>query len=200
MVFSANDSPLAGRSGKAVTGRVIGERLAREAEASVSLRVAPLPGGTERYEVQARGEMQLAVVIEGLRREGLELAVSPPQVLYRCGVRARAAAAGLGGAAAAGAGSVVGFGQVCRLVAHARAAAAACCVRLSGRRAGGGWSRWRRWCWRWTARRWAAAAAAVVVLLLPAPMQMMAGAVAAAWPCQHTWLQQRPAARQRIEC
>jgi GTP-binding protein len=40
-------------------------------------------GGTEKYEVQARGEMQLAVVIEGLRREGMELAVSPPQVLYR---------------------------------------------------------------------------------------------------------------------
>lgn len=41
-------------------------------------------GGTEKYEVQARGEMQLAVVIEGLRREGMELAVSPPQVLLRC--------------------------------------------------------------------------------------------------------------------
>jgi hypothetical protein len=41
------------------------------------------PGGTEKYEVQARGEMQLAVIIEGLRREGMELAVSPPQVLLR---------------------------------------------------------------------------------------------------------------------
>jgi GTP-binding protein len=40
-------------------------------------------GGTEKYEVQARGEMQLAVIIEGLRREGMELAVSPPQVLLR---------------------------------------------------------------------------------------------------------------------
>lgn len=52
MVFSANDSPLAGRSGKAVTGRAIGTRLMQEAESSVSLRVTPLPGGTERYEVQ----------------------------------------------------------------------------------------------------------------------------------------------------
>jgi GTP-binding protein len=45
MVFSANDSPLAGKSGKAVTGRTIGQRLAQEAEASVSLRVNPMPGG-----------------------------------------------------------------------------------------------------------------------------------------------------------
>ncbi|WIA29502.1 hypothetical protein OEZ86_012003 [Tetradesmus obliquus] len=83
MVFSANDSPLAGKAGKAVTGRTIGQRLAQEAEASVSLRVKAMPGGTEKYEVQARGEMQLAVVIEGMRREGMELAVSPPQVLLR---------------------------------------------------------------------------------------------------------------------
>lgn len=54
MVFSANDSPLSGRSGKAVTGRAIGARLMQEAESSVSLRVTPLPGGTEKYEVQVR--------------------------------------------------------------------------------------------------------------------------------------------------
>ncbi len=54
MVFSANDSPLAGRAGKAVTGRAIGTRLMQEAESSVSLRVTPLPGGTEKYEVQVR--------------------------------------------------------------------------------------------------------------------------------------------------
>eukprot|EP00879_Flechtneria_rotunda_P027547 GHRR01029515.1.p1 GENE.GHRR01029515.1~~GHRR01029515.1.p1 ORF type:complete len:442 (+),score=127.91 GHRR01029515.1:889-2214(+) len=83
MVFSANDSPLAGRSGKAVTGRYIGQRLAQEAETSVSLTVNVLAGATEKYEVQARGEMQLAVIIEGLRREGIELAVAPPQVLFR---------------------------------------------------------------------------------------------------------------------
>ncbi|KXZ43834.1 hypothetical protein GPECTOR_79g113 [Gonium pectorale] len=83
MVFGPNDSPLAGRAGRALTGRAIGERLQAEAETSVSLRVAPVPGGTERYEVQARGELQLGVLIEGLRREGAELAVSPPQVLLR---------------------------------------------------------------------------------------------------------------------
>jgi hypothetical protein len=55
MVFSANDSPLAGRSGKAVTGRAIGARLMQEAESSVSLRVTPLSGSTEKYEVQVRG-------------------------------------------------------------------------------------------------------------------------------------------------
>ncbi|EFJ43351.1 elongation factor-like protein [Volvox carteri f. nagariensis] len=83
MVFGPNDSPLAGRAGKALTGRAIGERLMAEAETSVSLKVVPVPGGMERYEVQARGELQLGVLIEGMRREGAELAVSPPQVLLR---------------------------------------------------------------------------------------------------------------------
>ncbi|GFR51333.1 hypothetical protein Agub_g13750, partial [Astrephomene gubernaculifera] len=83
MVFGPNDSPLAGRAGKALTGRAIGERLQAEAETSVSLKVKQVPGGTERYEVQARGELQLGVLIESMRREGAELAVSPPQVLLR---------------------------------------------------------------------------------------------------------------------
>lgn len=83
MVFGPNDSPLAGRAGKALTGRAIGERLQAEADTSVSLRVRPVDGSTERYEVQARGELQLGVLIEGMRREGAELAVSPPQVLLR---------------------------------------------------------------------------------------------------------------------
>ena len=83
MVFSPNDSPLAGRAGKAVTGRVIGERLMAEAETSVSLKVTPVEGGTERYEVRARGELQLGVLIENMRREGMELAVSPPRVLLK---------------------------------------------------------------------------------------------------------------------
>lgn len=52
MVFSANDSPLAGRAGKAVTGRAIGSRLGLEAESSVSLHVTPLAESTEKYEVQ----------------------------------------------------------------------------------------------------------------------------------------------------
>ncbi|KAG2485042.1 hypothetical protein HYH03_016141, partial [Edaphochlamys debaryana] len=83
MVFGPNDSPLAGRAGKALTGRAIGERLQAEADTSVSLKVAPAEGAGERYEVQARGELQLGVLIEGMRREGLELAVSPPQVVLR---------------------------------------------------------------------------------------------------------------------
>ncbi|PNW74376.1 hypothetical protein CHLRE_13g606000v5 [Chlamydomonas reinhardtii] len=87
MVFGPNDSPLAGRAGKALTGRAIGERLQAEAETSVSLRVGPAAdgSGSERYEVQARGELQLGVLIESMRREGAELAVSPPQVLLRRG-------------------------------------------------------------------------------------------------------------------
>ncbi|MEW5299398.1 MAG: hypothetical protein WDW36_002418 [Sanguina aurantia] len=83
MVFGTNDSPLAGRSGKAVTGRAIGERLMAEAETSVSLRVTSLSGSGEKYEVQARGELQLGILIENMRREGMELAVSPPQVLIK---------------------------------------------------------------------------------------------------------------------
>ncbi|KIZ01064.1 putative GTP-binding protein TypA/BipA like protein [Monoraphidium neglectum] len=101
MVFSVNDSPLAGKSGKAVTSRAIGERLMAEAEGSVSLKVTPLQGATESYEVRARGELQLGVLIEGLRREGFEFSVSPPTVVMRCG-RGRQApgAAAAGGAAA----------------------------------------------------------------------------------------------------
>jgi GTP-binding protein len=79
MVFGPNDSPLAGRSGKAVTGRVISERLQAEAETSVSLEVRPVPGGGEKVEVQARGELQLGILIENMRREGMEISVSPPQ-------------------------------------------------------------------------------------------------------------------------
>ncbi|GBF91897.1 hypothetical protein Rsub_05002 [Raphidocelis subcapitata] len=83
MFFSTNDSPLAGRSGRAVTARAIGERLALEAEGSVSLRVEAVKGSTESYEVRARGELQLGVLIESLRREGLEFSVSPPAVVFR---------------------------------------------------------------------------------------------------------------------
>ena len=63
MVFSPNDSPLAGRDGTQMTGSKIGERLLAEAATSVSLRVAPLPGGGESFEVQARGELQLGLLM-----------------------------------------------------------------------------------------------------------------------------------------
>ena len=66
MVFSPNDSPLAGREGMHLTGSKIGERLANEAATSVSLRVIPVKGGGEAFEVQARGELQLGLLIGAL--------------------------------------------------------------------------------------------------------------------------------------
>jgi GTP-binding protein len=85
MVFQVNDSPLAGRSGgKYVTSRHIRERLAREAYANVSIRVEQ--GETpEQFRVLGRGELQLAVLIEGMRRELYELCVRNPQVVTREG-------------------------------------------------------------------------------------------------------------------
>ena len=65
MVFSPNDSPLAGREGTHLTGSKIGERLAQEAATSVSLRIIPVKGGGEAFEVQARGELQLGLLIGG---------------------------------------------------------------------------------------------------------------------------------------
>lgn len=63
MIFGPNDSPLAGREGTQLTGSKIGERLNAEAETSVSLRVLPVDGGGESFEVQARGELQLGLLI-----------------------------------------------------------------------------------------------------------------------------------------
>lgn len=63
MIFGPNDSPLAGREGSQLTGSKIGERLQAEAETSVSLRILPVDGGGESFEVQARGELQLGLLI-----------------------------------------------------------------------------------------------------------------------------------------
>ena len=63
MVFGPNDSPLAGKEGSQLTGSKIGERLHAEAETSVSLRILPVQGGGESFEVQARGELQLGLLI-----------------------------------------------------------------------------------------------------------------------------------------
>ena len=63
MIFGPNDSPLAGRQGTQLTGSKIGERFNAEAETSVSLRVLPVDGGGESFEVQARGELQLGLLI-----------------------------------------------------------------------------------------------------------------------------------------
>jgi GTP-binding protein len=82
VTFGINDSPLAGRDGKKVQSRVIRERLMREAEQNVAIRVADTPGG-EAFEVSGRGELQMGVLIENMRREGFELSISRPQVILR---------------------------------------------------------------------------------------------------------------------
>jgi GTP-binding protein len=82
VTFGINDSPLAGRDGKKVQSRVIRERLMREAESNVAIRVTDAPGG-DAFEVAGRGELQMGVLIENMRREGFELSISRPQVLLR---------------------------------------------------------------------------------------------------------------------
>jgi GTP-binding protein len=82
MTFSANDSPLAGREGSKVTSRMIGERLFREAEGNVAIRVHRT-AESDAFEVAGRGELQLGVLIETIRREGFELSISRPRVLFR---------------------------------------------------------------------------------------------------------------------
>ncbi|QMU57651.1 MAG: translational GTPase TypA [Boseongicola sp.] len=82
VTFGINDSPLAGRDGKKVQSRVIRERLMREAETNVAIRVTDTPGG-DAFEVAGRGELQMGVLIENMRREGFELSISRPQVLMR---------------------------------------------------------------------------------------------------------------------
>jgi GTP-binding protein len=82
MSFLVNDSPLAGTEGDKVTSRVIRERLLREAEGNVALRVSEAPG-KDAMEVAGRGELQLAILIEQMRREGFELSVSRPKVVLK---------------------------------------------------------------------------------------------------------------------
>ncbi|QDY69232.1 translational GTPase TypA [Qingshengfaniella alkalisoli] len=82
VTFGINDSPLAGRDGKKVQSRVIRDRLLKEAESNVAIKVTDTPGG-EAFEVAGRGELQMGVLIENMRREGFELSISRPQVLFR---------------------------------------------------------------------------------------------------------------------
>ena len=82
VTFGINDSPLAGRDGKKVQSRVIRERLMKEAESNVAIKISDTPGG-EAFEVAGRGELQMGVLIENMRREGFELSVSRPQVLFQ---------------------------------------------------------------------------------------------------------------------
>ncbi|WP_434286956.1 translational GTPase TypA [Celeribacter sp. SCSIO 80788] len=82
VTFGINDSPLAGREGKKVQSRVIRDRLMKEAESNVAIKIKDTPGG-EAFEVSGRGELQMGVLIENMRREGFELSISRPQVIMR---------------------------------------------------------------------------------------------------------------------
>ena len=82
VTFGINDSPLAGKDGTKVQSRVIRERLMRESEVNVAIKVADTPGG-DAFEVSGRGELQMGVLIENMRREGFELSISRPRVIFR---------------------------------------------------------------------------------------------------------------------
>ena len=88
MSFAVNDSPYAGRDGDKVQSRVIRERLEREAESNVAIRVS-VAHDNDSFEVAGRGELQLGVLIETLRREGFELSISRPRVLFQDGPNGR---------------------------------------------------------------------------------------------------------------
>ena len=84
VTFGINDSPLAGRDGSKVQSRVIRERLLREAEGNVAIRITET-ADKDAFEVAGRGELQLGVLIETMRREGFELSISRPRVLFQTG-------------------------------------------------------------------------------------------------------------------
>lgn len=81
VTFGINDSPLAGRDGKKVQSRVIRDRLLKECESNVAIKMVDTPGG-EAFDVSGRGELQMGVLIENMRREGFELSISRPRVIY----------------------------------------------------------------------------------------------------------------------
>ena len=83
MLFTINDSPFFGREGKFCTSRQINDRLQKELERNIALRVEPVEGYTDRWIVKGRGVLHLSVLIETMRREGYELQVGQPQVIYK---------------------------------------------------------------------------------------------------------------------
>ena len=83
MTFRINDGPLAGKEGDKVQSRVIRERLLREAEGNVALKVTASETETDAFEVAGRGELQLGILIETMRREGFELTVGRPRVVFK---------------------------------------------------------------------------------------------------------------------
>ncbi|MCB1164575.1 MAG: translational GTPase TypA [Leptospiraceae bacterium] len=85
MFFLVNDSPMAGREGKFVTTRQISERLFKEIQTNVAMRVFEDPERKDRFQVQGRGDLHLSVLVETMRREGYELQVSRPEVIFKKG-------------------------------------------------------------------------------------------------------------------
>ena len=88
MTFAVNDSPFAGKDGDKVQSRVIRDRLEREAEGNVAIKISE-SAEKDAFEVAGRGELQLGVLIETMRREGFELSISRPRVLFRDGENGR---------------------------------------------------------------------------------------------------------------
>ena len=83
MLFTINDSPFFGKEGKFCTSRHISDRLAKELEKNLALRVRPLEGSMDKWIVSGRGVLHLSVLVETMRREGYELQVGQPQVIYK---------------------------------------------------------------------------------------------------------------------